>query len=413
MSVTLLIVIILFNYLVGQMTNYLDFNRWKKILPDELSSVYSADEYKKSQQYHQVKSKNAFYAETCSLLMMIPLLFYGVFGQLDMFLNDALIPGIPSALAFFGIISLGSFLISLPFSLYRTFVIESKFGFNKTTVKLFISDKIKATVIGTVVGAILLGSFVYIYENAGAKFCVYTWLLIATFMLIANIIYVPVILPLFNKLKKLNDGELRTAIRNYCYQNEFPVNDIYIMDSSKRSTKANAFFSGLGPRKKIVLFDTLLDTHTVDEIVAILAHEIGHYKHKHTLKGLTLGLLQTALIIWLFSWFIENQYVATALGSNTNTIELSLFAFGIMYSPFSLLTGMLVNFYSRKHEYEADYYAASTEYGLELKSALLKLTTNNLGNPDPHPLTVFCQYSHPTVLHRIRYLDSLLELQTS
>jgi STE24 endopeptidase len=395
------------------MTSFLDLNRWKQKLPNDLEDAYNEPEYIKSCKYHKSIARNSFFSETFTLPLMLIFLLTGLFGKLDMWLNEVLIPGIPAALAFFAIITVGSFLLNLPFTIYRTFVIEERFGFNKTTVKLFISDKIKSAILGSLIGALLLGGFVYIYDTAGATFCIYTWFMIATFMLVANLIYVPVILPLFNDLKKLEDGDLKISIRNYCYQNDFPVEDVYIMDSSKRSTKANAFFSGLGPRKKIVLYDTLVESHTTDEIVAILAHEVGHYKNKHTVKSLALGLTQIALIIWLFSWFIENQSVAMALGAEINTIELSIFAFGIVYSPLSLITGMLVNYFSRKHEYEADFYAASTSHGIDLKSALLKLTTKNLGNPDPHPVTVFCQYSHPTILQRIKYLDELGDLRTS
>jgi len=413
MSVYLLCSVILFNYIVGQMTSFLDLNRWKPKLPQDLGVVYNEPDYIKSCKYHKALSRNSFFSETFTLPLMLIFLLTGLFGKLDMWLNEILIPGIPAALSFFAIITVGSFILNLPFTIYRTFVIEERFGFNKTTPSLFISDKIKSAVLGSLIGALLLGGFVYIYDTAGATFCIYTWFMIATFMLVANLIYVPVILPLFNDLKKLESGDLKVSIRNYCYQNDFPVEDVYIMDGSKRSTKANAFFSGLGPKKKIVLYDTLIGSHSSDEIVAILAHEVGHYKNRHTVKGLALGLTQIALIIWLFSWFIENQSVAMALGADVNTIELAIFAFGIVYSPLSLVTGMLVNYFSRKHEYEADYYAASTSHGTDLKSALLKLTTKNLGNPDPHPLTVFCQYSHPTILQRIRNLDALGELRTS
>jgi STE24 endopeptidase len=338
---------------------------------------------------------------------MVILLSIGFFGHLDNLIVEVFGRGYVSLLSFFAVISGGSFLLSLPFSVYRTFVIEEKYGFNNMDWGTFVRDKFKSIFIGSLIGGTLLAGFFYIYESAGAQFCIYTWFFIAGFMLIMNIIYIPVILPIFNQLKPLEDGSLKNAIREYCSRNNFPLNDIYIMDSSKRTAKANAFFSGLGTRKKIVLFDNLIKTHTDEEIVAIVAHEVGHYFSRHTLKNLGFGLLQSALVIWLFAWFIENQDVASALGAYQNSVELSLFSFGIVYSPFSLATGFLVNYFSRKFEFEADAFAASSADGTELQNALLKLTTNNLSNPDPHPVTVFSHYSHPPILLRLRNLESL------
>lgn len=406
MTIYLFIGVIIFNYVVGQITNFLDRSRWKNRLPMELNGVYSEEEYQRSARYNQVVSRISVLSETSSLIIMILLLASGFFGALDNMIVDATGRGYLSILAFFGVISGGAFLMSLPFSVYRTFVIEAKFGFNKMSARTFIMDKFRSIIIGSLIGGVLLSGFLFIYESAGAQFCIYTWFFIATVMLLMNIIYVPFILPLFNHLKPLEEGSLKNSIREYCSRNDFPLNEIYIMDSSKRTTKANAFFSGIGPRKKIVLFDTLLDTHSDNEIVAIIAHEVGHYAYRHTFKNLALGLLQSALVIWLFAWFIENQDVAAALGAKQNSVELSLFAFGIVYSPFSLITGTLVNYFSRKYEFEADAYAAFSSSGPDLRTALLKLTTNNLSNPDPHPFTVFSHYSHPPILQRLRTLDS-------
>ena len=405
MSLYLLIGVIILNYFVSQITNFLDRRRWRNEVPKELNGVYKEDDYKRSAAYNNEVSRSNFVSETFSLIFMIALLYSGFFGFLDNIIVEFTGRGYMSLLAFFGIISAASFLFSLPFAIYRTFVIEAKFGFNKMSTGTFIGDKIKTVLIGSIIGAILLAGFFFIYDSAGAQFCIYTWFFIATFMLVMNVLYVPLILPLFNEVKQLEDGSLRNAIRDYCTRHGFPLNEILIMDSSKRSTKANAFFSGLGPRKKIVLFDTLLNSHSDKEIVSIIAHEVGHYTHKHTFKNLGFGLLQSALVIWLFAWFIENQDVAMALGAQQNSVELSLFAFGIVYSPFSLITGFLVNYFSRKFEYEADAYAAISSSSEDLQSALLKLTTNNLSNPDPHPFTVFAHYSHPPILQRLRNLS--------
>lgn len=387
----------------------LDNNRWKANRPDQYKDIYDEESYKNSLKYHKLTFRNSILSDSFSLIVVVTLIATGLFGKLDQYLNELFSPGIPAALSFFAVISIGSFLLNLPFEIYQTFSIEERFGFNKVTPGLFISDCLKTTVIASILGGILISGFVYLYETAGSTFCVYTWLSIGILMLVGNLIYVPLILPLFNKLEKLPEGDLKFAIKNYCHQNNFPVHDIYIMDGSKRSTKANAFLSGIGPKKKIVLFDTLISSHNNDEIVAVLAHEVGHNKHHHVSKGLFQGMLQLAFVIWLFAWFIDNQTVGMILGSEINTIELALFAFGIVYSPFSLIVGALFNYFSRKHEYEADMYAALTSYGTELKSALLKLSSKNFSNPDPHPLSVFFKYSHPTTLQRIRRIDKALD----
>jgi STE24 endopeptidase len=283
-------------------------------------------------------------------------------------------------------------------------VIEEKFGFNKTTPRTFVLDKLKGYLLGIIIGGGLLGLIIFIYRETGNNFWWMAWLAVAAFMMFATMFYASIILPLFNKLTPMPEGELRTAIENYCKKVNFKLNNLFVMDGSKRSSKANAFFSGLGPKKKIVLFDTLIEKHTTDELVAVLAHEIGHYKKKHTRTGLILGLAQSGLMLFILSLFLGNDELAKAMGASESSFHINALAFGILYSPLSEILGILGNILSRKHEYEADEYAKTTFSGNALAEALKKLSVDNLSNLTPHPAYVFVHYSHPTLLQRLKAL---------
>jgi STE24 endopeptidase len=312
-----------------------------------------------------------------------------------------------ATLLFFGVIGIIAEIINLPFAIYKTFVIESHFGFNKSTPSLFIKDRIKSYLLAFILLGGLLSIFSFLYHAAGSNFWLYTWIVVSILMLLMSMFYTSLLLPIFNKLKPLPDGDLRNAIVDYCKKTGFGLKDVLVMDGSKRSSKANAFFSGIGKTKKIVLYDTLIENHTTDELVSVLAHETGHYKKKHTVTGLILSIAQMGLMLFLFSVFMESPEIPEAFGGNYQTIELGLLAFGILYTPVSILTGVLVNLLSRKHEFQADAYAAETSNGKALKEALIKLSVNNLSNLDPHPAYVFFYYSHPPLLQRIKALDTI------
>jgi STE24 endopeptidase len=309
-----------------------------------------------------------------------------------------------SALIFFGILLLASDILTTPFSIYSTFVIEEKFGFNKTTPKTFILDKLKGWLLGAIIGGGLLALIIFIYMKTGNMFWLYVWLVVSGFSIFMAMFYSSLIVPLFNKQTPLEEDELKQAIQNFAAKVGFKLDNIFVIDGSKRSTKANAYFSGLGPKKRIVLYDTLINDMETPELVAVLAHEIGHYKKKHILWSLFIGIIQTGIMLYIFSLFIGSPELSTALGVGQPSFHIGLIAFGILYSPLSSLIGIGMNLFSRKNEYEADAFADKHYDGQALASALKKLSVKNLSNLRPHPAYVFVHYSHPTLLQRLAAL---------
>jgi STE24 endopeptidase len=296
---------------------------------------------------------------------------------------------------------LASDILTLPFQWYGTFVLEEKYGFNKTTVKTFIIDKLKGYAISAVVGGLLISVLIYLVQRIGPDFWIWFSIIASMFVLLVNMFYTSIFLPLFNKLTPLPEGELKDAINAFSAKVNFPLDNIFVMDGSKRSNKANAFFSGIGKKKKIVLYDTLINNHTTDELVAVLAHEVGHFKKKHIIWGLVLSVLQIVFTLFVLSLMIFNENVSLALGGSQLAIHLNLLAFGILFSPISGLTGLFMSMYSRKNEFEADAYAKENFNGLALTNALKKLSVDNLSDLYPHPLYVFFHYSHPPLLKRL------------
>ena len=402
---TVLLIIIVFGYILERFLDFLNSKRWSDELPLELSGIYDAEAYKKAQQYDKANKRIGLISDSLGFLIMIGLLLSGSFGKLDDWAIDVTNNQQQASLIFFGIIAAISEVIGLPFSIYKTFVIENRFGFNKTTPKLFIIDKIKGYILGILILGGLLVLFINLYNSFRELFWIYTWIVTGVILILVSMFYTSLLLPIFNKLSPLGEGNLRQLILDYCKKTGFEMTNIMVMDGSKRSSKANAFFSGLGRKKKIVLFDTLIEKHTCEELVAVLAHETGHYKLKHVRSGLILSLMQIGILLFLFSLFMNSEDIAAALGGSHHTIELGIVAFGILYSPISIIVGLLVNYLSRKHEFEADRYAADTFDGKSLQSALKKLSVNNLSNLNPHPAYVFFYYSHPPLLQRLRSLE--------
>jgi STE24 endopeptidase len=310
------------------------------------------------------------------------------------------------ALAFFGILYLSADLLSIPLQWYSTFVLEERFGFNKTTTATFWTDKLKGYLLALVLGGPIVSLLLYLIVSLGPGFWIYFLIVISGFSLFINIFYTSLILPLFNKLTPLPDGELKMAIQSYSRNVAFPLSNIFVIDGSKRSSKSNAFFSGLGKKKKIVLYDTLIKNHSTEELVSILAHEVGHYKKKHVIQNYILSILQSALMLFLLSKMITNEQLSLALGGTDLSIHLNLLAFGMLYTPVSKLLGVFHNILSRKNEYEADAYAAETASGTALVSALKNLSLDNLSNLWPHKWFVFFHYSHPPLVQRLRAIQS-------
>lgn len=373
-------------------------------MPEELQGIYELEEYKKSQEYDKANSSFGFITSTFSILLMLAMLYFDGFALLDGFIRDYTTHPILMAMMFFGLLMIASDILGLPFSIYSTFVIEERFGFNRTTAQTFVLDKLKGYIIGGLLGGGLLALFIWFYESAENLFWVYAWIAFSGFMILMTTFYASVIVPIFNKLTPLEEGELRSAIEEYCVKVNFKLDNLFVMDGSKRSAKANAFFSGLGSKKKIVLFDTLIKNHTNEELVAVLAHEAGHYKKKHTQGGVILSVLQTGLMLYILSLVIDSPLLAQALGSEIQSFHLGILVFGLLYSPLSMIMGIGMNMLSRKNEYEADAYARETYSSEALQSALKKLSVDNLSNLLPHPAYVFFHYSHPTLLQRLSAL---------
>jgi STE24 endopeptidase len=397
----LIITIIVLSFIFGKFLDFLNYKSQIEELPDEFRDIYDEAKYRKSIDYHKTLNRFSFITETFSFLLILIVLFSGFLGEIDAFLRSHFDSEMVIMLLFFAILYFASDFLSIPFQLYNTFVIEEKFGFNKTTAKTFIIDKLKGYLLSIIFGGALLAILVYLILLLGQTFWLYFWIVISVVILLLNMFYTSWIVPLFNKLSPLEEGDLKAAILNYAQGVNFPLDNIYVIDGSKRSSKANAFFSGIGKKKKIVLYDTLIENHTQDELVAVLAHEVGHYKKKHLVTGLILSVLQVGLMLFLLSLFVFDLNLSLGLGANQPAIHINLFAFGILYSPISGIISLMMNLISRKNEFEADAFAAKTYDGNALINALKKLSANNLSNLFPHPWYVFFHYSHPPLIERI------------
>jgi len=375
------------------------------VLPEELKDVYDQEKYRKSQLYKQENTRFSFITNSFSLVVMVTAILLGIFGWLDRFLDVRTESYYVLVLLFFGILGIISDLLGIPFEWYDTFRIEEKYGFNKTTPRTFVLDKLKGWLLGIILGGGILLLITWIYQATGEYFWLLAWGVITLFSLVMNMFYSNLIVPLFNKQTPLEEGELRNAIEAFADKVGYNLKNIYVIDGSKRSSKANAYFTGLGPKKRIVLYDTLINDLETDEIVAVLAHEIGHYKKKHSLSGMFLGIIQTGIMLYLFSLFVAVPELSQALGGEAASFHIGLIAFTILYAPLSMLLGIFTGMFSRKNEYQADAYAAEHYAAGPLVSGLKKLSRNSLSNLTPHPLYVFFHYSHPPLLQRIRRMQ--------
>jgi STE24 endopeptidase len=384
--------------------DYLNSKRYQDPVPSELNDVFEASEYEKSQRYKKTNYKFGMITSTFSFLLSIGFLIFGGFEWIDSMARGISENPIIIALVFFGIIMIGSDLLSTPLSYYHTFVIEEKFGFNKSTRKLFFLDKLKGWLMTIILGGGILALVIWFFQWAGTSFWIYTWGVIALFSIFMNMFYSKLIVPLFNKQTPLEDGTLKEKLETYAKNVGFELKNIFVIDGSKRSTKANAYFSGFGKQKRVTLYDTLINDLDEDEIVAVLAHEVGHYKRKHIIFNLFASLMLTGITLFILSIFINNPQVSLAIGVSQPSFHAALIGFGILYSPISEITGLIMNYLSRKFEYEADNYAKDTFAAMPLVSSLKKLSKNSLSNLTPHPAYVFMHYSHPPLISRIRNL---------
>ena len=399
-----LIGVLVFGYVLDRVLDSLNLKHILPQLPEELSGIFDPEEYEKSQLYKRDNTRFSFVTSTVSVIVMLLIFFMGGFGWLDRWISSITGNYIVHVLLFFGSMALVSDILTTPFSVYGTFVLEERYGFNRTTVRTFLLDKLKGWFLGGLIGGGLLALITWIYLLTGPIFWLIILGVVSLFSLFMIMFYSNLIVPLFNKQTPLEEGSLRSKIEKFALAAGFKLDSIYVMDGSKRSSKANAYFTGLGPKKRIVLFDTLIKDLEEEEIVAVLAHEVGHYKKKHTATGFILSTIQSAITFYLFSLFVGVDSFAVALGGEEASFHLGLIAFGILYSPISMLIGLGTNFFSRYNEYQADRYADEKYDGSKLISSLKKLSKNNLSNLTPHPAYVFFHYSHPTLLQRIRAL---------
>jgi STE24 endopeptidase len=374
------------------------------VLPDEVKGIYDEEKYKKQQAYQRENNRFGLLSSSFSFALTLAMFVFFGFAYVDSLAWDITANAIVAALFFFGLIMFASDILSMPFSVYDTFVIEEKYGFNKTTPKTFVLDTIKGWLIGGLIGGGLLAIIILIYQKTQHMFWVYAWILISAFSIFMAMFYSNLIVPLFNKQTPLEEGELRDAIQKFSDKVGFQLDNIFVINGSKRSTKANAYFTGLGAKKRIVLYDTLIEEMETDEIVAVLAHEIGHYKKKHVIQGLMIGIVQTGIVLFVFSLLIDNAHLSRALGVEAPNFHIGLVAFGVLYTPVSFVLGIFMNLLSRKNEYQADAFAAQNFNPGSLASALKKLSVKNLSNLTPHPKYVFFHYSHPTLLQRLQHL---------
>ena len=401
----LIICALLFDFALNNFACLLDLQKISKHLPNEFVNHYDEKKYALSQQYTATNIYHSIITSTFSLIIILIFILSDFFNILDVYSRSFNFSPIMTGLLFFGMFFLITDLLSIPFVIYQTFVIEEKYGFNKTTLKIFILDKIKSYLLILVFGGITLTIIFYFFEYFQEIAWIYATIGMGIFLLLIQPIFTTFIAPLFNTFTPLEDGPLKDQIYKLSTHVNFPINRIDIMDGSRRSSKGNAYFSGIGKNKRIALFDTLINQHEIKELISIVAHEIGHYKYKHNIKGMLVAFMQTGLMFYLFSLFINNQNLFSAFNMEHVSIYCSLLFFGFLYSPINMLFSLITNKMSRNFEFDADSFAKNTiGTGKHLISGLIKLTVSNLGNLNPHPLTVWLHYSHPPVLNRIRAL---------
>lgn len=400
----LIVLFIVADFLLERVLALLNAKKIGIAIPPILEGIYDNEKYQKQQRYSFVNYKFGIFTSSFNVFILLIMFAFGLFGLLDGVLRGVIENELLLTLVFFGVLFFANDILNTPFDYHQTFVIEEKFEFNKMSKGLFFIDKLKGIFLAVIIGGAILSVITLIYQWLPNYFWLFAWAVIAFFNVFLMMFYSEWIVPLFNKQTPLEEGELRTKIEEFSKKADFDLVNIFVIDGSKRSTKANAYFSGLGAKKRIVLYDTLIHELTADEIVAVLAHEIGHYKKKHTLVMLFLSLINMLVMFAVLGWFLGSPLIAQALGSTISSFHLGLLAFGILYSPVSTVLSLGVNMLSRKNEYEADAYAAQFGLSEYLISALKKLSAKSLSNLQPHPAYVFVHYSHPTLLQRINAL---------
>lgn len=400
----ILIAIIILNFFKDSILDYLNSKYFDNKIPKIISDIYDKEKYLKSQEYKKTQYKFNRISSTYSLLILLLFFYFDGFLILDNYCRSLFDSELIISLSFFGIIYFGNDLLSIPFSIYHTFIIEEKFGFNKTTKKTYIIDKLKSWLLTILFGGGILSFIIFQFQSVGQNFWIVAWIFISVLTLLINGLYAQIIVPLFNKQTKLEDGELKSEIEKYSKKVGFNLSNIFVIDGSKRSTKANAYFSGFGKQKRVTLYDTLINKLTKNQIVAVIAHEIGHYKKNHIIFNLLFSIIQSGLMLYILSLLIYMPIFSEALNIENHSFHIALITFSILYTPISEISSLIFNLFSRKFEYEADEYADKSFDGKYLIEALKVLTKDSLSNLTPHPKYVWWHYSHPTLLERINQL---------
>ena len=404
----IILIIILASFLLETVSSVLNMNAATPEVPEEFSEIYDRSTYANSQVYLKRKTRLSLMEATVDLFVLVLFWFYGGFQALDNFVRGFALSDLYTGLLFIGILMIGSSIYKIPFTVYNTFVLEEEFGFNKTTWLTFISDRVKSLVLTLLLGAPILGIILYFFMNAGSLAWLWAWIAVSSITLILQVLAPTLIMPLFNKFEPLEEGGLKQRILDYTAKVDFPLENLFTMDGSKRSNKSNAFFTGFGKRKRVVLFDTLIDKHDEDELLGIVAHEVGHYKLKHIVIGVVESLLITGIMFAMLGFLIPFDALYEAFLVDKKSVYAGLVFAGFLFSPVSFLFSLIGNHLSRKHEFEADAYAVETTgLGDELIRALKKLAKSNLSNLTPHPFYVKMNYSHPPLLERIEGIRSL------
>ena len=408
MNIFLIIIIIALvaEYFLGIVSNVLNLRALKPEPPEQLQDIYEPEQYKKSQQYTRVNTGYDMITGTFNLAVLLTFWFFGGFNEMDVLVRGWELPEIVTGVLYIGILGLLYTAITLPFSAYHTFVVEAEFGFNKTTLATFVMDRLKGLALAVVLGVPIMAAIIGFFEYAGSLAWLYAWVVLTVITVFVQFVAPTWIMPLFNKFTPLEPGELRDAIFDYAGSVDFKIDNIFVVDGSKRSSKANAFFTGFGKNKRIALFDTLVENHTVPELVAVLAHEIGHYKKRHIMQGLVTSIIHTGVIFFLLSIFLESQGLFDAFFIDEKSVYTGLLFFGLLYTPIEVVLSVVMQAISRKHEYEADRWSVQTfRHPGELSEALRKLSKENLSNLAPHPFYVSLNYSHPPLLQRVRGIE--------
>ena len=399
---------IILEYLLSSIGSTLDIRSITPEIPKDFQVAYDKEKYAKSQEYLKARTKFGLISSTFSLILIMIVIHTGIFGHLNDFVNAQTDHYLFRGLLFIAIIYFFQDIISIPFSIYSTFVIEQKFGFNKTTIGLFISDKFKGYAIFIVLGSIIIAPILFLFHSYPIYGWLIAWSLLTVFMIAIQPVFIHVISPMFNKFTPLDDGELRTAIEKYTKLINFPLARIDIMDGSKRSAHSNAYFSGFGKSRRIAIFDTLVDKHSTEEIVSVVAHEVGHYKLKHIIQGTVIGIIETGVMLFVFSKIMNDLDLFGIFGVDDLSVHAGLIFFSMLYAPVSMVTSIISSVISRKNEFSADKYSYETTNNKEaLISMLIGLAANNLAHLTPHPFKVFLTYSHPPVLDRIEAIQKL------